>query len=145
MKAKQFISPLDLPKENKVKEFEKLFEHPIVSVSLETGIDTGIGLEEAWNRQNQRARTIWPTPAEIIKPSRPKVRVKVSCRKWGHVDVEEVKAAWEASGHNKAEGARIMRVHESTFSNWVKRFIPEAVGNARHHLPKEDGDGHNLG
>jgi len=143
MRAKQFISPLDLPKESKVKDFEAQFEHPIVDVDLKTGIDTGCGLDEAWERNQKREHMVFPSAEEILRKSKKLVKVKVSDRKWGHVCVDEVWAAWEASGHHRGRAAKIMKVHENTYSNWLKKFFPAECGDARHHVPKEEGDGHN--
>ena len=123
----QFVSPVNLPKEVKANEFDRLFDNPIICVDMTTGKDTGIGLEAAWERGRQRVQDKpLPEPPKPVKQAQaPKVRV------YNAYDPKDVLAAWEDSGHNKAKAARLMRAGETTYRQWLKKLLPEAFNGAR--------------
>lgn len=123
----QFVSPVNLPKEVKVNEFDRLFDNPIVQVDMTTGKDTGCGLEAAWERGRHRVqdKPLPKAPAPVKAAPAPTVRV------YNAYNPADVLQAWEDSGHNKAKAARLMRATETTYRFWLRKLLPEVFDGTR--------------
>jgi len=134
----------DIPtKDRKATPLDKQFEKDKTIYEVKLGVGGGVtggrGMDQYWIDQRTRGKIIPEPIPEIIK----EIKTIDYGRRWGHVDPVEVLSAWEESGHNKAKAARIMKVRESSYRNWIAKFLPESTGDARHKVTSktEVGDG----